>query len=1083
MAASNTPFPCFKTTGDDKHDIEIYTEDLRDYCVMQNWYDSSKETEAQRWTKPDKAIACLRASLPPAARAIYKYSLGLSDEDQKKLHLVIDALRKFYGASIGVSGERQKFLRLLQEENEPIASWETRVRNQGAQCEYEDFADELMRDQFIAGLTSEALRVKLIGKGHRHRDSQIKVALREVVEAAKCFEATTYANQLMKTARGNQEQVNFAGKQKVEKETVKRSEAPCYWCSGNHKEPRQQHCPAFRKRCNNCGIIGHFSRACRSRGGQPRGGQPQRREANLVETEQDEEAFASEAISASSTGKKSATKFFAHLHLVYKGKTKVIRAQIDSASTCNTIPEGSLHKLFPGIRISKSKASICTYGNQILHPKGQVTLCCERRGKFHTLNFLVVDVPQEKPPLLSGSDAQALQFLKIFADEVHMADNVVKNPSSHLVLGSITKQIVLQHYANIFEPWCGKPLGNPLHIEMDPSVTPVHAPRRRIPVSKLDKVNEELSRLCDNGTIKPVTQPTDWLSNILVKEKPNGNIRICIDPSQTINKAIRRPVYTIPTIEEKLPLLKNAKVFTIVDVSEAFHTIELDDESALLTTFMGPDGRYCFTRMPFGISSGPEEYQRRQHEFLHGLLGVINIADDICIFGCGDTIEDANVDHDRNLVHLLDKSSDYNLHLSAKKLQFKATSVTFMGHRLTEKGLEPDSAKISAIMEMPRPEDKAGVQRFLGMCQYLSKFCPNLSASVLPLRELTKQDAAFIWSNMHESAFHAAKVLISKATALRYYDPSLPVTMQVDASEDAIGGVLLQQDQPICFTSHTLSNTEKQYAQIEKECLAIVTCMNKWHQYLYGKQHITVHTDHQPLESIFKKPISKAPRRLQRMMLKLLDYQFKVTYKKGKELHVADTLSRAALKDSFESQQSDVFRMELVEMDLKPSNVTADTLERIRTETSKDPVLSILNSATMTGWPDERKSVPEEIRGFWSYREEITADNGVLFKLDQVIVPSSLRAEMLRKIHKAHQGYDSSIRRARECLFWPGMQSDIQKNLFVMWNLQPVPRRAANRAHALTRDTLTSLVKDKCRPVRTGWKAIPRDDRSLQRLF
>ena len=146
MALSNTPFPCFKSTGDDKHDIDIYTEDLKDYCVMQNWFDSSKETEAQRWTKPDKAIPRLRASLPPAARAIYKYSLGLSDEDQKKPHLVIDALGKFYGASIGVSGERQKFLRLLQEENEPIASWETRVCNQGAQCEYEDFADKLMRD-------------------------------------------------------------------------------------------------------------------------------------------------------------------------------------------------------------------------------------------------------------------------------------------------------------------------------------------------------------------------------------------------------------------------------------------------------------------------------------------------------------------------------------------------------------------------------------------------------------------------------------------------------------------------------------------------------------------------------------------------------------------------------------------------------------------------------------------------------------------------------------------------------------------------------------------------------------------------
>ena len=249
----------------------------------------------------------------------------------------------------------------------------------------------------------------------------------------------------------------------------------------------------------------------------------------------------------------------------------------------------TLHKLFPGIKISKLKASISTYGNQILHPKGQVTLCCERRRKFHTLNFLVVDVPQEKPSFLSGSDAQVLQFLKVFADEVHMADNVVKNPPSHVVPGSITEQNVLQHYANIFKPGCGKPLGNSLHIEMDPTVTPIQAPRRHIPVSKLDKVNEELTRLCDNGKIKPVTQPTDWLLNILVKEKPNGNIRICIDNSQTINKAIRITVYTIPTIEEKLPLLKNAKVFTIV-----FHTIELDDQSALLTTVMGPDGRYCF---------------------------------------------------------------------------------------------------------------------------------------------------------------------------------------------------------------------------------------------------------------------------------------------------------------------------------------------------------------------------------------------------------------------------------------------------------------------------------------------------------
>ena len=130
-------------------------------------------------------MACLRAALSPAARAVYKYSLGLAEDDQKKPHMVLRALREYYGASIGNSGERQQFLRLLQNENESIASWETRVRNQAAQCEYENFADELTRDQFIAGLTSEALRVKLIGKGHRHGDTaQTKVTLREVVEVA-----------------------------------------------------------------------------------------------------------------------------------------------------------------------------------------------------------------------------------------------------------------------------------------------------------------------------------------------------------------------------------------------------------------------------------------------------------------------------------------------------------------------------------------------------------------------------------------------------------------------------------------------------------------------------------------------------------------------------------------------------------------------------------------------------------------------------------------------------------------------------------------------------------------------------------
>ena len=194
--------------------------------------------------------------------------------------MVISALRGYYGAGIGVSGERRKFLRLLQNEDEPVTSWETQIRNQALQCEYENFTDELLRDQFIVGLTSETLRVKLIGKGHRHRDvDQTKVTLLEVVEVAKSFQVTTYASQLMKSARSaQQEQENFTTKSThVDKSHT--ATPLCSWCRGSHPGPRQQHCLAFGKRCSKCSIVDHSARACK--GGTRRQGKQQ--QSNFVD--------------------------------------------------------------------------------------------------------------------------------------------------------------------------------------------------------------------------------------------------------------------------------------------------------------------------------------------------------------------------------------------------------------------------------------------------------------------------------------------------------------------------------------------------------------------------------------------------------------------------------------------------------------------------------------------------------------------------------------------------------------------------------------------------------------------------------
>ena len=429
--------------------------------------------------------------------------------------------------SIGVSGERQKFLRLLQQDGESISSWESRIRNQSAQCEYESFEDEFMRDQFIAGLISERLRVKLIGKGHRHKDGErAKVSLREVVEVAKAFETTTVTNQLMKTARETQEyeQVNYSNYSTRQKQI---SRDPCYWCNSKHKQPRQKFCPAYSKRCNKCGTLGHFARVCRSSEIYlPSQQQQQQQHANQLEVEDNyanEELFVVDS-DQNKQGTKKMQKFFAHLTIVETNCSRVVRAQIDSASTCNTIPLGILYQLFPNIKIDKTKAAIQTYGNQKIKPLGKVILCCERKGKLHLLDFLVVDVPQGKPPLLSGRDAQFLGYLDIHADEIHSLDKVnnsemmsstkhqqnqnipVKGKSPEFSksprLGKLTKEYVLGHYKDVFKAGKGKPLSAPMHIEMDPNIRPVHAPRRRIPVARVQRANEALEKLCEDEELQ-----------------------------------------------------------------------------------------------------------------------------------------------------------------------------------------------------------------------------------------------------------------------------------------------------------------------------------------------------------------------------------------------------------------------------------------------------------------------------------------------------------------------------------------------------------------------------------------------------
>ena len=207
--------------------------------------------------------------------------------------------------------------------------------------------------------------------------------------------------------------------------------------------------------------------------------------------------------------------------------------------------------------------------------------------------------------------------------------------------------------------------------------------------------------------------------------------------------------------------------------------------------------------------------------------------------------------------------------------------VPYIGHLLTREGLRVDPKKVEAIEKMPAPKDAKAVQRLLGSVNYLAKFVPHLSNIMQPLRRLLDKNTEWCWLHTHQQAFDEMKKALTMTPALSYYDVMKPVVIQCDASDSGLGAALLQNGLPVAYSSRSLTSAEINYAQIEKELLAIVFACEKFDQYVYGRDKVHVQSDHKPLEVIFKRPLVTAPKRLQRMLLRLQRYSLDICSRIG----------------------------------------------------------------------------------------------------------------------------------------------------------------------------------------------------------
>ena len=318
------------------------------------------------------------------------------------------------------------------------------------------------------------------------------------------------------------------------------------------------------------------------------------------------------------------------------------------------------------------------------------------------------------------------------------------------------------------------------------------------------------------------------------------------------------------------------------------------------------------------------------------------------------------------------------------------------------------------------PQDVETMRSFVGLVNYLNRFSPHLSELSNPLREIYKQKVESKLTTACKVVFQHTKEEISNNITLPYFNPNTSTILQTDASKRGLGGVLLQNSKPVMFASRALTGSERNYQNLERECLATIWGMEKFHYFLYGKG-FTLEMDQKPLVSIYKKHMVEISPRIQRLIVRSFPYQpFNIQYRKGVEISLADALSCVIPLP----MEEDGIQLPIIAVNLVTVNIpySSNELDNIHEETRKDPILNILMHYINIAWPHERRMLPQELHPYWNFQDELSVEDGFVTKSSRLLIPSTLRWKTLEQIHEGHQGMEKCMLKARESVFWSGNQ-------------------------------------------------------------
>lgn len=959
-------------------------------------------------------VSLLLSIIGDRALKVFNNFTYTGTESAKDLKNVLSKFDNYFLPEVNVTFERHNFFLREQKDNEPIDEYVTDLRDLSSTCDFGSLTDSLIKDRIVLGIKDRAVKDRLL----RTKDLDLNKAL-DICRASEIskhqlseictgtstdaglslhkIKATKPAKQWSEKGKGNQyKPTSSTG---ATRKSTRPMGKVCGKCGYNHPMFK---CPAYGKRCIKCSRLNHFSSQCKNKN------------VSSLEVKSEDEPSGDElylgCINEIGSNNEWSVKLLTN-DLIY------IPYKLDSGAQVSVLTQDYLdlleidkHNLLP------TKIKLSSYTGQKLSVLGLCYLDVVHKGETHKLPFYVVNY--NAPCILGLSACVKLKLISRLDYMTTKPSEIGLAHSHKSKSGNTNSESILNQYSDLFEGvGCFK---GECSIKLKSDCNPVvHAPRK-VPLALKSRLKSKLDELVRLKIVDKVSEPTEWVNSLVIVVKPNGELRLCIDPKD-LNNVILRPHFQMPTFDDISCKLSGARFFSTLDTKNGFWHIKLTKESSQLCTFNTPFGRYRFLRLPYGLCCASEIFQQKMMQIFDDMDGVEVYVDDIIIWGA------TKKQHDERLKLVLDKLRSENIKLNYGKCKIAITELNYLGHRINSEGIHMDESKIEAITNMAEPKDKKSLQQFLGLITYVSKFIPKLSEHTAPLRALLKKNVAFVWSNEQQVKFDLLKKLLVSKPVLQFFDMKKPVTITVDSSSYALGASLLQNNLPVAYASKALNDVQQQYSQIEKETLAILFGCERFRQYVYGT-HFTVESDHKPLISIFKKNIDSCPPRLQRMLIKLQGYSFDLVYKKGKDLVIADLLSRANYDVS---QPVDVDNQtQSIEAHVctvvNSINVSNDQLTKLKKLTNEDETMKILKSYIVTNWPSHKKNVPDNVKPFWKVKDELTLGENLVFKGNALVIPHDLRREMLQRLHFTHCGVTKTVLRAKNVVYWPNMENQIR---------------------------------------------------------